>query len=171
MIRTKVINDSADLVSIIRAFDTSTKKEVFNEILKDWTPTSVIIEKFGRKGQAALEFFDKMKLAETKWTTPEEGIDGRPQKMYRSFYSLFNINISCPVNEISDIFTISALNDENFKAKIAVTPSGISEPEKKVEGTLVGMVKKVNIATNEVIVGSGKIANMVNIRGKCLLLK
>jgi predicted DNA-binding ArsR family transcriptional regulator len=35
--------------------------------------------------------------------------------MYRSFYSLFNINISCPVNEISEIFNISALDDNNFK--------------------------------------------------------
>lgn len=115
MIRTKVINDSTDLVSIMRAFDSSTKKEVFFEISKDWTPTSAIIEKFGKEGQEALEFFDHMKLAETKWTTPDEGIEGKPQKMYRSFYSLFNINISCPVNEISEIFTISALDDGNFK--------------------------------------------------------
>jgi predicted DNA-binding ArsR family transcriptional regulator len=115
MIRTKVINDSADLVSILRAFDTSTKKEVFMEISKDWIPTSMILEKFGEDGQDALEFFDKMKLAETKWTTPEDGMDGKPQKMYRSFYSIFNINISCPVNEISEIFNISSLDDDNFK--------------------------------------------------------
>ena len=115
MIRTKVINDSTDLVSILRAFDTSTKKEVFMEISKDWMPTSMILEKFGKKGQDALEFFDKMKLAETKWTTPEDGMDGKPQKMYRSFYSIFNINISCPVNEISEIFNISSLDDDNFK--------------------------------------------------------
>ena len=115
MIRTKVINDSTDLVSILRAFDTSTKKEVFMEISKDWIPTSMILEKFGEDGQEALEFFDKMKLAETKWTTPDEGMDGKPQKMYRSFYSIFNINISCPVNEISEIFNISSLDDDNFK--------------------------------------------------------
>lgn len=115
MIRTKVINDSTDLVSIIRAFDTAIKKEVFYEISKDWTPSSMIIEKFGDQGLEALEFFDKMKLAETKWTTPDEGIEGKPQKMYRSFYSLFNINISCPVNEISEIFNISALDNDNFK--------------------------------------------------------
>ncbi len=115
MIRTKVINDSTDLVSIIRAFDSPTKKEVFMEISRDWIPSSLILGKFGEDGQAALEFFDKMKLAETKWTTPEEGVDGKPQKMYRSFYSLFNINISCPVNEISEIFNVSSLNDCQFK--------------------------------------------------------
>jgi len=115
MIRTKVINDSTDLVSIIRAFDSLIKKEVFIEISKDWMPTSMILDKFGEEGQNALEFFEKMKLAETKWTTPEEGMDGKPQKMYRSFYSLFNINISCPVNEISEIFNVTSLDDKQFK--------------------------------------------------------
>jgi predicted DNA-binding ArsR family transcriptional regulator len=115
MIRTKVINDSTDLVSIIRAFDSSIKKEVFLEISRDWMPTSMILDKFGGEGQDALEFFEKMKLAETKWTTPDEGMDGKPQKMYRSFYSLFNINISCPVNEISEIFNISSLDVKQFK--------------------------------------------------------
>jgi len=115
MMRTKVINDSTALVSIIRAFDDKTKKDVFIEISKDWMPVSMIKEKFGKKGEKALELFDKMKLAETKWTTPEEGINGKPQKMYRSFYSLFNINISCPVNEISDIFNVSSLDRDEFE--------------------------------------------------------
>ena len=47
MIRTKVINDSTELVSIMRAFDSSVKKEVFNEISRDWIPSSQIIERFG----------------------------------------------------------------------------------------------------------------------------
>ena len=115
MIRTKVINDSTDLVSVIRAFDNQVKKDVFTEILKDWTPVSMIHDKYGNEGVEALEFFDKMKLVETKWTTPEEGIEGKPQKIYRSFYSLFNINISCPVNEISEIFNISTLDEKEFE--------------------------------------------------------
>jgi predicted DNA-binding ArsR family transcriptional regulator len=99
----------------MRAFDSPVKKDVFFEISKDWTPASVIVEKYGKEGQEALEFFDQIKLAETKWSTPEEGVDGKPQKMYRSFYSLFNINISCPVNELSEILNISTLNEESFK--------------------------------------------------------
>ena len=93
MIRTKVVNDSTDLVQIIRAFDDKTKKEVFKEIQADWKPQSEIEEKFGKDGSKALEYFDKMKLVETKWTTQDEGIDGKPQKKYRSYYSAFNINI------------------------------------------------------------------------------
>ena len=115
MMRTKVVNDSTDLVPLLRAFDNNVKKEVFTEILQDWKPLSDIQERYGEDGVEALEYFDKMKLVETKWTTPEEGIEGRPQKKYRSFYSAFNINISCPVNEISEIFTVASLSGREFK--------------------------------------------------------
>ena len=115
MMRTKVVNDSTDLIPLLRAFDTKVKKEVFNELLVEWKPMSEIIEKYGEEGAEALEYFDKMKLVETKWTTPEEGINGKPQKKYRSYYSAFNINISCPVNEISEIFTVASLNANEFK--------------------------------------------------------
>jgi predicted DNA-binding ArsR family transcriptional regulator len=113
--RTKVVNDSTDLVPLLRAFDTKTKKEVFNELLLDWKPLSEIKTKYGNEGEDALEYFDKMKLVETKWTTPDQGIDGKPQKKYKSYYSAFNINISCPVNEISEIFTVASLNRDEFE--------------------------------------------------------
>jgi predicted DNA-binding ArsR family transcriptional regulator len=115
MMRTKVVNDSTDLVPLLRAFNSSVKKEVFRELLQGWKPLSEIKEKYGEEGEDALDFFDKMKLVETKWTTPEEGMAGKPQKKYRSYYSAFNINISCPVNEISEIFTIASLNPQQFQ--------------------------------------------------------
>jgi predicted DNA-binding ArsR family transcriptional regulator len=115
MMRTKVVNDSTDLVPLLRAFDNKVKKEVFNEVLTDWKPLSEIKDKYGIEGEDALEYFDKMRLVETKWTTPEEGIEGRPQKKYRSYYSAFNINISCPVNEISEIFTVASLSKSEFE--------------------------------------------------------
>ncbi|MEA2055630.1 MAG: ArsR family transcriptional regulator [Candidatus Thermoplasmatota archaeon] len=114
MMRTKVVNDSTDLVPLLRAFGNNVKKQVFNELLGEWKQLSEIKEKYGDAGEEALEYFDKMKLVETKWTTPDEGINGRPQKKYRSYYSAFNINISCPVNEISEIFTVASLNDKEF---------------------------------------------------------
>ena len=114
MMRTKVVNDSTDLVPLLRAFDNKVKKEVFSDLLMDWKPLSDIMERFGDEGKNAVELFDKMKLVESKWTTPDEGINGRPQKKYRSYYSSFNINISCPVNEISEIFTVASLNKKEF---------------------------------------------------------
>ena len=115
MMRTKVVNDSTDLIPLLRAFDSKTKKEVFKEVLGEWKPLSQITEKYGHDGRDALELFDKMKLVETKWATSEEGINGKPQKKYRSYYSSFNINISCPVNELSEIFTVASLDLGEFE--------------------------------------------------------
>ena len=114
MIRTKVVNDSTDLIPLIRAFDNPVKKAVFKEIQTQWKPLSEIKDKYGDNGEQALELFDQMKLVETRWTTSEEGVNGKPQKKYRSYYSAFNINISCPVNEISEIFTIASLQQQDF---------------------------------------------------------
>lgn len=113
--RTKVVNDSTDLIPLLRAFDSKTKKEIFNELLNGWKTMSEIVDKYGGDGGEVLDVFDKMKLVETKWTTPDEGIDGKPQKKYRSYYSAFNINISCPINEISEIFTVASLDQEEFE--------------------------------------------------------
>jgi len=91
MLRTKVVNDSTDLIPLIRAFDNPVKKAVFKEIQVEWKPLSDIKDKYGDNGEQALELFDQMKLVETKWTTSDEGIEGRPQKKYRSYYSAFMI--------------------------------------------------------------------------------
>ena len=45
MMRTKVVNDSTDLVPLLRAFDNKVKKEVFHELLTDWKPLSEIKQK------------------------------------------------------------------------------------------------------------------------------
>ena len=113
--RTKVVNDSTDLIPLLRAFDSNEKKEIFNELLNGWKTMSEIVDKYGDDGEEVLDVFDRMKLVETKWTTPDEGIDGKPQKKYRSYYSAFNINISCPINEISEIFTVASLDQEEFE--------------------------------------------------------
>ncbi|MEF8879991.1 MAG: ArsR family transcriptional regulator [Candidatus Thermoplasmatota archaeon] len=115
MMRTKVVNDSTDLVPLLRAFNDSVKKEVFNEILGEWRSQGEIQEKYGEDGLEALEYFDEMKLVETRWTTPDEGTNGRPQKKYRSYYSSFNIKISCPIDEISEIFSVASLSKKEFK--------------------------------------------------------
>lgn len=115
MMRTKVVNDSTDLIPLLRAFDNNTKKSVFNDVMLDWKLYSEIKEKYGETGIDAIELFERMKLVETKWTTSQDGIDGKPQKKYKSYYSSFNINISCPVNEISEILTAATLNDNNFE--------------------------------------------------------
>ncbi|MCK5259345.1 MAG: ArsR family transcriptional regulator, partial [Thermoplasmatales archaeon] len=55
MMRTKVVNDSTDLVPLVRAFDNKTKKDVFREVMSEWKPLSEIKEKYGEIGINALE--------------------------------------------------------------------------------------------------------------------
>ena len=59
----------------------------------------------------------------------------------------------------------SVVNDPDFRKNIIKAPSGAkpASPEKKTAGTLVGIVKAVDVPGNEIIIGSGKIASMVNI--------
>ncbi len=61
-----------------------------------------------------------------------------------------------------DAVIAAILNDKGFKNKVITRPAGVPA-EKKIEGTLVGIVKAVSVGANEIIVSSGKIASMVNI--------
>ena len=54
MLRTKVVNDSTDLIPLIRAFDNPVKKAVFKEIQVEWKPLSEIKDKYGNNGEQAL---------------------------------------------------------------------------------------------------------------------
>ena len=150
MLRTKVVNDSTDLIPLMRAFDTDTKKRVFKEIQTEWKPLSEIKEKYGEHGEQALEIFDRMKLVETRWTTSEEGISGKPQKKYRSFYSAFNINISCPVNEISEIFTVASLDQKSFQKLEQEIYESLGD-EGKFSNTVAEQLKLSTLALKSVV--------------------
>lgn len=150
MIRTKVVNDSTDLIPLIRAFDNPVKKAVFKEIQVEWKPLSEIKDKYGDNGEQALELFDQMKLVETRWTTSEEGVNGKPQKKYRSYYSAFNINISCPVNEISEIFTIASLQDRDF-SELENDIAEFIGPEGKFSNTVAEQFNMTPLALKSIV--------------------
>jgi hypothetical protein len=60
-----------------------------------------------------------------------------------------------------DALIAEILKDKKFKTSLIKAPA--TPVEKKIEGTLVGIVKAVDTAANEIIVSSGRIASMVNI--------
>jgi len=155
MMRTKVVNDSTDLIPLLRAFDSKTKKEIFNELLNGWKTMSEIVDKYGNNGEEVLDVFDKMKLVETKWTTPDEGIGGKPQKKYRSFYSAFNINISCPINEISEIFTVASLDQEEFE-KLETRINDFIGPDGKFGNMVAEKFRLSNLALKGLVKRSNK---------------
>ena len=108
MNRIKVVNDVADLVSILHAVDTDVKKQVFDDITKRWVPLDEIEDKYGDDGREALLYLEKNKLVETQWETTAEG----PRKVYHTYYSAVQINVSIPIMDIGDILYASTLNEK-----------------------------------------------------------
>lgn len=111
MNRIKVVSEPAELVPILRAVDTEMKRDVFKEVLNNWRTAKEIEDKFGKEGAQALQFFDKMKLVETKWQT---SATMQPEKSYHAFYSSFHINATAPVAEISDVLYVAMMTDRDY---------------------------------------------------------
>ncbi len=111
MNRIKVINEPSDLVPILRAVDTATKKEVFRELTHDWLTEAQIKDRYGEEGLDALRLFEKMRLVETKW----QAGDGGPVKAYHSFYTSLHISASSPVHEISDVLQVAMMPDDDYR--------------------------------------------------------
>ena len=111
MMQAKLINDITDLSWLSRAFDSDIKKEVFNEVSKDWVTMEVIKEKYGEEGVDALKFFEKVRMVETRWTMSE---NGKAKKEYHAFYSAFHINVMTSIDMIRDVFSIVLMDDKTF---------------------------------------------------------
>jgi len=116
MNRIKVVNDPADLVPILRAVDSDVKKTLFLEVSQNWLTMRLVKEKYGEEGLEALQFFEKMKLVETKWQTGQDD-KGRPvpEKAYHAFYGSFHINASSPINEISEVLHVAMMVEEKYR--------------------------------------------------------
>ena len=112
MKRIKVINDATDFACLFRVVDTPVKKEVLREVTEAWRSEEEIREKYGEEGVKALQFFEKMRIVETRWQVSS---GGRTGKVYRTFYSSFHINTSCPITDIGDILTVAMMDDKEFE--------------------------------------------------------
>lgn len=111
MKRIKVINEPTELVPMLRAVDTTVKRQVFLEVSNGWRTANQIEEKYGAEGKEALAFFEKMKLVESMWQSTD---DKSQEKAYHTYYMSFHINTSCPVTEISDILAIAVMSNKEF---------------------------------------------------------
>ncbi|HKZ89617.1 MAG TPA: ArsR family transcriptional regulator [Thermoplasmata archaeon] len=109
--RIKVVSEVAELVPILRAVDSTIKREVFRDVTTDWRTAKQIEDKYGADGLDALRFFEKMKLVETKWQTSAAA---SPEKAYHAFYSSFHINATTPVQEISDVLYAAMMQEKDY---------------------------------------------------------
>lgn len=113
MNRIKVINEPSELVPMLRAVDTKVKREVLKEVTLEWRTSKEIEDKYGKEGADALQFFEKMKLVETKWQSTGGNY---PEKAYHTYYNSFHINASWPVYEISDVLSAAMMPEKEFAA-------------------------------------------------------
>ncbi len=109
--RIKVIGDIGDLISVFHACDTEVKKKVFTELSKRWCTVDDIKEMFGEEGVEALQYLEKIKLVEIQWVTTEKGV----VKAYHTYYDLFQISLSLPILEASEIIRVATMSDEEFR--------------------------------------------------------
>lgn len=110
MRRIKVVSESTDLVPILRAFDSDSKRDVFQRLIDSWLTAAQIEKEFGAAGLDALALFEKTKLVETRW----ESVDGKTEKAYHSYYTAFHINTSCSVQEIAEILAVASMDENRF---------------------------------------------------------
>tara|TARA_B100000809_G_scaffold54840_1_gene50606 strand:+ start:653 stop:1156 length:504 start_codon:yes stop_codon:yes gene_type:complete len=110
MKRTKLINDPAELVALFRSVDSPERRAVLMLLAAGWTPTSELADKFGDEAFAAITYFEKFKLVESRW----EVKDGKPEKAYRTFYNAFQISTSLTFEETEQLLTVVLLTPEEF---------------------------------------------------------
>ncbi len=111
MRRIKVVSESTDLVPILRAFDSSVKRDVFQRLVDGWLTASQIEKDFGEKGLDALHVFEKTKVVETRW----ESVEGKTEKAFHSYYTAFQINVSASVGEIAEILAVASMEEQSFE--------------------------------------------------------
>lgn len=110
MRRTKIITEPTDLIPMFHVVNSEFKRKIFNEISSDWCTETDIEDRFGEEGKSVLQLFEKTKLVSIKWQASNP-----PVKAYRSYYTSFHINTTCPVTEISDILFVATMSDKDFK--------------------------------------------------------
>jgi predicted DNA-binding ArsR family transcriptional regulator len=112
MHRIKVVNDVSDLVSILRAVDSPLKLRLVQRLGENWLTGEDVEREFGKEGTKALQFFEKLRLIDTRWVARE----GRkqPDKSYHFYYSTININTTSPLAEVSEILAIAMMSAKEY---------------------------------------------------------
>lgn len=95
----------------MRAMDTEVKRKVFIEVSNRWCTANSIEELYGKEGRQALNFFEKMKLVETRW----ESVDSVSEKAYHTYYMSFHINTTAKVQDIAEVLAAVVMPDEEFE--------------------------------------------------------
>jgi predicted DNA-binding ArsR family transcriptional regulator len=113
MHRIKVVNDMSELVPILRAVDSPVKLKLVQRLADAWLTGDDVEREFGKEGTKALQFFEKLKLIDTRWVAREG--HRQPEKSYHFYYSTININTTAPLSEVSEILSIASMPDKEYQ--------------------------------------------------------
>ena len=105
--RIKVVNDVSDLVPILRAVDSPVKLKLVQRLGESWLTLEDVRAEFGKEGEKALAFFEKLRLIDTRWVAREG--KRQPEKSYHFYYSTINISTTSPLAEISEVLAIATM--------------------------------------------------------------
>ena len=110
--RIKVVNDVSDLVPILRAIDSPLKLKIVQRLGESWLTLDDIRSEFGKDGEKALAFFEKLRLIDTRWVAREG--KRQPEKSYHFYYSTINISTTSPLAEISEVLAIATMPPKEY---------------------------------------------------------
>jgi len=156
MKRVKLINDPADLVSLFHSVDSDARREILSLLSQGWTAISVLTEQFGDEANAAISFFEKFKLVESRW----EVKDSKPQKAYRTFYNAFQISSSLSFDEAQELLTIVLMTNKKFASVEKKMDKLVSD-----EGTFANDVSRKLNLTNLQLKGIMKRSSQFDFKG------
>ena len=110
--RIKVVNDVSDLVPILRAVDSPVKLKLVQRLGESWLTLDDVRAEFGKEGEKALAFFEKLRLIDTRWVAREG--KRQPEKSYHFYYSTINIATTSPLAEISEVLAIAMMPPKEY---------------------------------------------------------
>ena len=70
-----------------------------------------IEDMFGEEGLRALNYLVKVKLVEVQWLTTDKGVI----RQYRTYYDTFQISMSVPILEASEIIRVVTMSEDEFR--------------------------------------------------------
>jgi len=93
--RTRIVNDPADLVPLLRVFKSDAHKKVFSSLLNGWRTEDELREMLQEDIYYSLDMLQRTGLVETKWRMPEQG--NTPQIEYHTSYSKLRADFQCSI--------------------------------------------------------------------------
>lgn len=155
--RTKVVNDVTELVPLLRIVDTDIKRKIFQELVSNWRSLREIESLYGKEGKEALLLFEKAKLVESKWQSTAEG---KPEKVYRTYYTSFHINTYCPIIEICDLLAAATMSEETFSNLESKILKAVNE-----KGTFIGDIAQALNISQTMLKGLVRRSTKLDYRG------